>query len=116
MGCLETIRSGDTGYTHFFKGYYKRVYPINPNASEIDGDRVYPNLSSLPEIPDIVDIVVPPKVARSVVREAIKLGVRRIWFQPGSEDENTIIICREAGIAVVWGKCLMETIISSKGR
>ncbi len=94
----------------FFKRYYRRVYPVNPRAEEIDGDKAYPDLWSLPEKPDIVDIVVPPQVARKVVREAIGLGVRMIWFQPGSEDEDAIEDCLKAGINVVWGKCLMETI------
>ncbi len=95
----------------FFKSYYRRVYPVNPRASEIDGDRAYPNLSSLPELPDIVDLVVPPRVARRVVEEAISLGIRKIWFQPGSEDEQAIRLCRESGVDVVWGSCLMETVM-----
>lgn len=98
----------------FFKSYYRKVYPVNPGATEIDGDKAYPDLSSLPELPDVVDIVVPPEVAREVVREAISLGVKRIWFQPGSEDEEAIKLCREAGVEVIWGTCLMETIDKSK--
>lgn len=99
----------------FFKGYYKRVYPVNPKADEIDGDKAYPNLCSLPELPDVVDLVVPPEVSRKVVREAIKLGVKRIWFQPGSEDEEAINLCREAGVEVIYGACLMETARKSSG-
>ena len=95
----------------FFKGRYRKVYPVNPKADEIDGDKAYPDLRSLPELPDVVDIVVPPRVARKVVEEAISLRVRRIWFQPGSEDEEAIGMCRKAGIEVVWGACLMETIM-----
>ncbi|MCS7102639.1 MAG: CoA-binding protein [Candidatus Korarchaeum sp.] len=100
----------------FFKGYYRRTYPINPGAEEIDGDRVYPNLSSLPELPDLVNLVVPPAVAREVVKEAISLGVKRIWFQPGSEDEEAIRLCQEVGVEVVWGACLMETLGGGRGR
>ncbi|MEM0018150.1 MAG: CoA-binding protein [Candidatus Korarchaeum sp.] len=99
----------------FFKGHYRKVYPVNPGADEIDGDKVYPDLRSLPELPDVVDIVVPPAVAREVVREAISLGVRRIWFQPGSEDEEAIRLCKEAGVEVIWGICLMETIDKGGG-
>lgn len=98
----------------FFKGHYRRVYPVNPGADEIDGDKAYPNLSSLPELPDVVDLVVPPEVARKVVREALSLGVKRVWFQPGSEDEEAIRLCREAGAEVIWGACLMETIDRSE--
>ena len=94
----------------FFKGYYRKVYPVNPRAGEIDGDKAYPDLRSLPERPDVVNLVVPPHAAREVVREAINLGVKMIWFQPGSEDEEAIEECVKAGINVVWGRCLMETI------
>lgn len=93
----------------FFKSHYRKVYPVNPRANEIDGDKAYPSLSSLPELPDVVDIVVPPEVAREVVKEAIGLGVKRVWFQPGSEDDEAIRLCREAGVEVIYGACLMET-------
>ncbi len=99
----------------FFKSYYARVYPVNPRAEEIDGDKAYPNLGSLPEKPDIVVMVVPPRVSRSVVREAVSLGVKKVWFQPGSEDEEAIRLCLESGVEAVWGACLMET-ISRLGR
>ncbi len=83
---------------------------MNPRAEEIDGDRAYPDLKSLPEKPDIVDLVVPPRAAREVVREAIELGIRMIWFQPGSEDEEAIEECLKAGVNVAWDMCLMEII------
>lgn len=94
----------------FFKSYYRRAYPVNPHATEIDGDKAYPNLSSLPEMPDVVDLVVKPSVAREVVDEVISLGVKLVWFQPGSEDEEAIEKCLKAKLSAVWGRCLMETI------
>ena len=54
----------------------------------------------------MVNTVVPPEVARNVVREAIKVGVKRIWFQPGSEEE-AISLCLGSGINVAWVLCLM---------
>lgn len=94
----------------FFKSYYRKVYPVNPSATMIDGDKAYPSLSSLPEMPDIVDLVVKPSVARKVVDEIIDLGIKLVWFQPGSEDEEAIEKCSRAKLSVVWGRCLMETI------
>lgn len=95
-------------YRFFKEAGYRRVYPVNPRADSIDGDRAYPSLGSLPERPDVVNVVVPPEVSRSVASEAVGLGLERIWFQPGSEDEEAILTCLRAGMKVVWGVCMME--------
>lgn len=84
-----------------------KVYPINPNASQILGDECYPNLESLPEKPDVVTIVVPAKVTEKIVEECKKLGIKKIWMQPGSESEIAIQLCRESGIKVIHGVCIM---------
>ncbi len=96
---------------NFFKGYYSKVYPVNPNAYNIDGDPVYPNLSSLPEMPDFVDVVVPPKVTLTVLEEAYRVGIKRVWLQPGSEDGEVLRKCEELDLDCVHGLCLMETIM-----
>ena len=95
-------------YKFFKDAGYKRVYPVNPNAETVDGDRAYPSLDRLPERPDVVNVVVPPQVSRRVAKEAAELGIKRIWFQPGSEDEEAIRTCLRAGMKVVWGVCMME--------
>ncbi|KYH38882.1 MAG: conserved hypothetical protein containing CoA-binding domain [Candidatus Bathyarchaeota archaeon B26-1] len=84
-----------------------RVYPVNPNASEILGDKCYPNLESLPERPDVVTVVVPPRVTEKIVKACKELGIWRVWMQPGSESERAIRFCRETGIKVVHGVCIM---------
>ncbi len=95
-------------YKFFKDEFYKRVYPVNPKAETVDGDRAYPSLDRLPERPDVVNVVVPPEVSRRIAREAAELGIERIWFQPGSEDEEAIGTCLRAGMKVVWGVCMME--------
>jgi predicted CoA-binding protein len=84
-----------------------RVYPVNPNADEILGDKCYPSLESLPTTPDVVDVVVPPKVTEQIVKTCKKLGVTRLWMQPGSESEKAIRFCKKNGIDVVYGACVM---------
>ncbi len=84
------------------------VYPVNPNADEIFHVKCYPNVSSLPKKPDIVDIVVPPKIAFDVVKEAVDVGVETIWLQPGSESEEAIKFCKERGVRVIYNACIME--------
>ena len=84
-----------------------KVYPINPNATEILGVRCYPDLYSLPEKPDVVTTVVPPKVTEKVVEACKDLGINKIWMQPGSESEKAIKLCKDYGIKVVHGVCIM---------
>jgi predicted CoA-binding protein len=83
------------------------VYPVNPNANEIMGDRCYPTLVDLPKKPDVVDVVVPPKVTEELVKSCKTLGVTKVWMQPGSEFDTAITFCDENGIDVVYGVCVM---------
>ena len=83
------------------------VYPINPNAYTVLGDRCYPRLRDLPVLPNVVDIVVPPKITEETVKECKDLGIEKIWMQPGSESEEAIRFCRENGIKVLYGVCVM---------
>ncbi|MFB0502745.1 MAG: CoA-binding protein [Candidatus Bathyarchaeia archaeon] len=83
------------------------VYPVNPNAAEILGDRCYPDLKSLPVKPDVVNVVVPPEVTEDVVKSCKELGITKVWMQPGSESEKAIEYCEANGIDVVYGVCIM---------
>jgi predicted CoA-binding protein len=83
------------------------VYPVNPKGGELDGATVYPTLADLPEQPEVVDFVVPPPVTEQVVKEAHKLGLARIWMQPGAESEAAIAYCHEHGLQVVYDACAM---------
>jgi len=80
---------------------------VNPNAGEVLGDVCYSNLVTLPVRPDVVDVVVPPKITEQVVKTCEELGIRKVWMQPGSESEEAINFCRKNGIAVVHGVCVM---------
>jgi predicted CoA-binding protein len=83
------------------------VYGVNPSGGEIEGQRLYPGLADLPEKPAVVDIVVPPKVTKEIVRQCAELELGRVWMQPGSESEEAIRFCQERGIEVVHGACAM---------
>jgi predicted CoA-binding protein len=84
-----------------------KVYPVNPSAQEVLGDRCYPDLKELPEKPDVVVTVVPPQVTEQVVRACKELGIRRVWMQPGSESEVAVKYCKENGLEVIYNMCIM---------
>ena len=79
------------------------VFPVNPNFSSISGERCYPRLTNLPILPDVVDIVVPPKITEETVKECKDLGIEKVWMQPGSESKKAIEFCEENEIEVVHG-------------
>lgn len=85
----------------------KKVYPIHPVLSEIDGVKAYKSLSDLPEIPEAVNIIVPPFVTEKVVEECKKLGIKKLWMQPGAESKKAIDFCRENGIELVHHDCVL---------
>ena len=87
------------------RGY--EVYPVNPKLKELEGLSCYPSLNDIPVKVDVVDFVVPPKATEEILKQCKKLGLNRIWLQPGSESETAIIFCRENNMKVVHGVCVM---------
>jgi len=85
-----------------------KVYPVNPSADEILGDKCYSSLESLPVKPDVVDFVVPPKVTEETVRTCKRLGITKLWMQPGSESQTAIKFCVDNNIDVIHGICIMK--------
>ncbi len=83
------------------------VYGVNPRGGEIEGQKLHPTLSDLPEKPAVVDIVVPPTVTEEIVHQCTQLGLKRVWMQPGSESETAIRFCQEHSIRVVHSVCAM---------
>jgi hypothetical protein len=83
------------------------VYPVNPNAVEILGDKCYPGIEYLPVKPDVVDVVVPPKVTEEIVKTSKKLGITKVWMQPGSESESAIKFCEDNDIDVIHSVFVM---------
>lgn len=87
------------------RGY--EVYPVNPRLKELEGTKCYPSLGDIPVKVDVVDFVVPPAVTEEVLKECKRLGLDRIWLQPGSESEAAIAFCHENNLKVVHSVCVM---------
>lgn len=90
------------------KGF--QVYPVNPRRERVDGDRAYPSLMVLAAIavtPTIVNIVVPPPIAQSVLKECLALGLRNVWLQPGAESPENLEFLQEHGFNYLANACIM---------
>ena len=84
-----------------------QVYPVNHGLAEHDGDPCFATLSELPEQVDAVVVTVRPEKAVSIVSDAIRTGVKRMWFQQGGDFSSLASQAREAGLEVVSDKCLL---------
>ena len=86
----------------------KTVYPINPRAETVEGLAAYPDLASLPEVPHGISIITPPAITAEVVKQAVELGIKHIWMQPGAESASAVAYGRENGVNVVaYGPCVL---------
>lgn len=83
------------------------VYAVNPREHEIEGAPAYPNLAGCPTRPELAVIVTPPPVTLKVIEEAHRVGVRRVWLQPGAESAEAVDKARELGLQVVHDACIM---------
>src|SRR5262249_46152485 len=77
------------------------------NVTQVDGDKCYPSLSTLPEKVDGVVIVVHPQETEHVVRDVEAAGIQHVWMQQGSESENAIQYCREHNLSEIHGECIL---------
>src|SRR4030042_91695 len=91
-------------------GYH--VIPVNPNEQKILGKTSYPNLSSIPEKVEVVDIFRRSEDVMPIVDEAIKIGAKVVWMQEGIVNEEAAAKARNAGLLVVMDKCMRKQHIS----
>jgi predicted CoA-binding protein len=88
------------------QGY--RIIPVNPTATEILGETCYPDLSSIPEPVEVVDIFRRSEDTPGIVKEAIKIGAKAVWLQEGVINDEAAALAQEAGLMVVMDKCILK--------
>ncbi len=88
------------------QGY--RVIPVNPAVDEVLGLRSYPNLGSIPEKVDLVDVFRRSSQTPPIVDEAIEIGAKFIWMQDGVSHEGAAEKARRRGVSVVMDNCMMR--------
>jgi uncharacterized protein len=88
-----------------------RIVPVNPTASEILGERAWPDLESALKNAgpvDVVDVFRKPDAVPAIVDEAIRLGVPALWLQEGVIDAAAAQKARDAGIFTVMDRCMFK--------
>jgi uncharacterized protein len=83
-----------------------RVIPVNPNETEVHGQRAYPSLEVIPEKVDLVDVFRRSEAAPPIAEQAVKIGARALWLQQGVSNDSAAEIARAGGLIVVMDLCL----------
>jgi predicted CoA-binding protein len=95
------------GVTEYMQGAGYRIIPVNPNETEVLGEKSYARLEDVPEKIEIVDVFrragdVPP-----IADSAIKVGAKVVWMQLGIENAEAAERARAAGLIVVEDACIL---------
>ncbi len=125
MSSVETIRktlndnkviavvglSANESRPSFFAAKYMqdhgyKIIPVNPRYETILGQTCYPDLESIPDAVDIVDVFQRPDRVVPVAESAIAIGAKVLWLQLGVVNEQAATLARDAGLEVIMDRCV----------
>src|SRR5580700_5661363 len=96
------------GVSEYMQSSGYRIIPVNPNETEVLGEKAYASLDEVPVHVDIVDIFRRSECVPEVVDAAIRIGARGIWMQEGVVNEAAASKARAAGLDVVMDRCILK--------
>ena len=108
VGLSNNRMRASYGVARFLQRQGYRVIPVNPNETEVLGERAYPALREVPGEIDIVDIFRRSEAVPEIVDQAIERGVRCVWMQEGIVNPEAAQKAESAGIPVVMNRCILK--------
>jgi uncharacterized protein len=96
------------GVSEYMQSVGYRIIPVNPQESDVLGEKAYPDLDSLPVAVDIVDVFRRAEYVPEIVEAAIRIGAKAVWMQEGVVHEDAAARARAAGLTVVMDRCILK--------
>jgi uncharacterized protein len=96
------------GVAEYMQSAGYRIIPVNPNETEVLGEKSYARLEDVPERVDIVDIFRRSEYVSDIVESAIRIGARAVWMQEGVFQSAAAAWAREAGLFVIEDCCILK--------
>jgi predicted CoA-binding protein len=106
VGLSNDPRRDSHSVSQYMQAAGYRVIPVNPGETEVLGEKAYPDLASVPEPVEIVDIFRRPEYIPAIVDQAIAVGAKVIWMQQGIVNVAAAATARAAGLEVVMDSCI----------
>jgi predicted CoA-binding protein len=88
------------------RGY--KIIPVNPALTEALGEKAYPDVISIPDAVDVVDIFRAPDAVPEIVEQAIAKKAKVVWMQPGAENMQAAERAMQGGLEVIVGVCMKK--------
>ncbi|MBI2362736.1 MAG: CoA-binding protein [Elusimicrobia bacterium] len=116
VGCSPDPKRPSNQIARYLIEVGYRVIPVNPNCAEVLGEKCYPDLASVPEPIEVVNVFRRSDEAAAVVRAAVKVGAKGVWLQDGLRVPEAEAEARRSGLTVVADDCIMRQHLSRFGR
>jgi len=109
VGLSSNPRRPSFTVTQYMQSVGYKIIPVNPNETEVLGEKSYPRLEDIPKSQpiEIVDIFRRSEHIPPVVDSAIAVGAKIIWMQQGIENQNAAAKARAAGLLVIEDACIL---------
>jgi predicted CoA-binding protein len=106
VGASSNPSKSSHGVMKMLMGEGYRCIPVNPNETEVLGQKAYASLSDIPEKIDIVDVFRRPEHTPEVAQEAVKIGAKTLWLQLGIANDEAAETASKGGLNVVMDACI----------
>src|SRR5262249_42696673 len=118
VGASSNTGRPSNGIMRQLKSVGYHVIPVNPNETEVLGERAYPTIIDVPEPIDIVDVFRRPEYTPAIADDAVKVGAKALWLQSGVANEDAAARAEAGGLTVVMDACIavMYTLLKIGGR
>ncbi len=103
------------GVTEYMQGAGYRIIPVNPNETEVLGERCFARLEDIPGPVDIVNIFRRSEYVPTIVESTIRIGAKAVWMQEGVMHAEAAETARQAGLVVVMDLCILKEHVKRKG-
>ena len=108
VGLSSNRRRPSYGVSEYMQSMGYRIIPVNPQETEVLGEKAYASLDDVPGPVDIVDIFRRSEFVPEIVDAAIRIGAKCVWMQEGVMHEEAAAKARAAGLEVVMNRCILK--------
>jgi predicted CoA-binding protein len=108
VGASDNSKRASYEVAEYLQSQGFKIIPVNPMLKELFGEKAYPDVVSIPEPVDVVDVFRNPDAVPEIVEQAITKKAKVVWMQPGAENMQAAERATEAGLEVIMGVCMMR--------